>query len=168
MKNKTTFEQVKEFHNKFGHAVEEFTSSPDADTINLRLSLILEEVTELIEAFGNSDSKNIAHALSMINAGHDIIKNLDEEDYETDIVEVADALGDIKYVVDGAALVCGIPLDKVSAEIHRSNMSKLGADGKVVYDNRGKVQKGPNYFKPNIISQLNIRAVSSDKIGELV
>ena len=165
---KSTFEQVREFHNKFGHAVEEFTTSPDADTINLRLSLIIEEVEELIEAFGSTGSENIAHALSMINAGHEIIKNCDEEDYETDIVEVADALGDIKYVVDGAALVCGIPLDKVSTEIHRSNMSKLGADGKVIYDARGKVQKGPDYFKPDIMAQLNFRIITNNKRIELV
>lgn len=67
-----------------------------------------------------------------------------------DPVEAADALGDIKYLADGGNVVYGFPGDLVTAEIHRSNMSKLGPDGKPIYRADGKVLKGPNYFKPNI------------------
>ncbi len=67
-----------------------------------------------------------------------------------DMTEIADALGDIIYIACGTAVAYGIPLDKVFSEIHRSNMSKLGEDGKPIYREDGKVLKGPNYTPPNI------------------
>lgn len=94
---------------------------------NLRWELISEEANELYEA----------------------IQNVDE-------VEVADALGDLIYVIYGTAISFGIDLDAVVAEIHRSNMSKLGEDGKPIYREDGKVLKGPNYFKPDILGVLNV------------
>ena len=71
-----------------------------------------------------------------------------------DIVEIADALGDMAYIIAGTALEYGIPLDRVLDEIHRANMSKLGADGKPVKREDGKVIKGPNYTPPNIRAAL--------------
>ena len=69
---------------------------------------------------------------------------------DNDIIEVADALTDLLYVVYGAGHSWGIDLDKCFAEVQRSNMSKLGEDGKPIYNEKGKVMKGPNYFKPNL------------------
>ena len=70
--------------------------------------------------------------------------------YEKDIKEVADALTDILYVTYGAGHSFGIDLDKCFQEVQNSNMSKLGVDGKPIYNENGKVMKGPNYFKPNL------------------
>ena len=78
------------------------------------------------------------------------------DDSRVDLIETADALGDLKYVVEGAALVFGIPLEPVFMEIHRSNMSKLGTDGKPIYREDGKVLKGPNYTPPNVAAVLAI------------
>ena len=92
------------------------------DKINkLRLDLIKEELEELTEAMNK--------------------KNL---------LEVADALTDILYVTYGAGHAFGINLDKCFEEVQNSNMSKLGSDGRPIYNNKGKVMKGPNYFKPDL------------------
>ena len=94
---------------------------PNADIISLRYELIKEELDELKDAI---DKKNIK--------------------------EVADALTDILYVTYGAGHAFGIDLDKCFEEVQNSNMSKLGLDGKPIYNDKGKVMKGPNYFKPNL------------------
>lgn len=91
----------------------------------LRVALLLEEVAEYLEA----------------EAGHDL-------------VAIADALGDIGVICDGTALEYGIPLDQVREEIHRANMSKLGADGSPVYREDGKIQKGADYTPPDIAGLL--------------
>ena len=92
------------------------------DKINkLRLDLIKEELTELTEAINNND-----------------------------LLEVADALTDILYVTYGAGHAFGINLDKCFAEVQNSNMSKLDENGKPIYNEHGKVMKGPNYFKPDL------------------
>lgn len=149
MKN-STYDQVVEFHKKFGHAAPEDISIPDEATIKLRLNLILEEYIELIQAFGKEDSMRIDTIVALLEEADGFISNITEEDINIDMVEVADALGDIKYVTDGCAAVCGLPFDKISTEIHRSNMSKLGPDGQVLYREDGKIMKGPDYTKPNI------------------
>src|SRR5687768_11386360 len=118
---KTNFEMVREFHEAFGVANPDKPGFPGNDVRNLRLDLIDEEVGELYEA-----------------------------ESEIDLVGVADALTDIAYVVYGMALQYGIDLDACFKEVHASNMSKLGADGKPIYREDGKVLKGPNYFKPNL------------------
>lgn len=114
-------QQVKAFHRTYGLPISESPNIIPADRFNLRLSLIEEELAEFVYAAINND-----------------------------IVEVADALGDLLYVVIGAALEYGIPLDEVVDEIHASNMSKLGVDGKPIYRSDGKVLKGINYKEPDI------------------
>ena len=96
-------------------------SFPDEKITTLRYDLIKEELEELKEAVANRDIK-----------------------------EVADALTDILYVTYGAGHAFGINLDKCFTEVQNSNMSKLGLDGKPIYNDKGKVMKGPNYFKPNL------------------
>ena len=117
----TNFESVKKFMQTFGQEVRNKASFPNEKIIDLRLNLIEEELSELREA---------------------IVKK--------DIKEVADALTDILYVTYGAGHAFGINLDKCFKEVQNSNMSKLGLDGKPIYNEKGKVMKGPNYFKPNL------------------
>ena len=117
----TNFEKVGKFMKTFGQEVKT-TSGLSSEKINLlRIKLIIEELEEFKKAI--------------------------EED---DIVEVADALTDILYVTYGAGHAFGIDLDKCFDEVQKSNMSKLGKDGKPIYNEEGKVMKGPNYFKPNL------------------
>ena len=117
----SNFESVKKFMETFGQEIREKASFPDDKITSLRYELIKEELNELREAI---DSK--------------------------DIKEVADALTDILYVTYGAGHAFGINLDKCFEEVQNSNMSKLGSDGKPIYNDKGKVMKGPNYFKPDL------------------
>ena len=117
----TNFEKVGIFMKTFGQDVKT-TSELAEDKINkLRVSLIEEELDELKAAIKDNDIK-----------------------------EVADALTDILYVTYGAGHAFGINLDKCFEEVQNSNMSKLGSDGKPIYNDSGKVMKGPNYFKPDL------------------
>ena len=117
----TNFEKVKIFMKTFGQEVKEKPSF-STDKINqLRLDLIKEELDELIEAMHNKD-----------------------------LLEVADALTDILYVTYGAGHAFGINLDKCFNEVQNSNMSKLDETGKPIYNDAGKVMKGPKYFKPDL------------------
>lgn len=151
-----TIKIVKEFHEKFGHPVAPRMITPDAKTRLLRFRLLVEEVLEFGRAIGvaglcepsQEDFERLVKAslnTYEINPSH-----------ETDLTEAADALGDIDYVAQGANLVFGFPAEAVVAEIHRANMSKLGADGKPVYDEHGKIQKGPNYVKPDVAAVLHL------------
>ena len=117
----SNFQKVKTFMETFGQEVKTSPEFPDNDTVALRYDLIKEELEELYEGMGKKD-----------------------------IVEVADALTDILYVVYGAGHAFGIDLDACFDEVQRSNMSKLGADGKPIYREDGKVMKGPNYFAPDL------------------
>ena len=117
----TNFKSVKKFMEKFGQEIKEKASFPDDKITSLRYELIKEELGELKEAIDKKDLK-----------------------------EVADALTDILYVTYGAGHSFGIDLDKCFEEVQNSNMSKLGSDGKPIYNDKGKVMKGPNYFKPNL------------------
>ena len=105
----------------FGQEVKEKAEFPSNKIISLRYDLIREELDELRDAIDKKDIK-----------------------------EVADALTDILYVTYGAGHAFGINLDKCFAEVQSSNMSKLGMDGKPIYNEKGKVMKGPNYFKPDL------------------
>ena len=117
----TNFEKVGVFMKTFGQNVKQ-SSSFSSEKINaLRVSLIKEELDELIEAMNKKD-----------------------------LVEVADALTDILYVTYGAGHAFGINLDECFQEVQNSNMSKLDSDGKPIYNDKGKVMKGPNYFKPDL------------------
>tara|TARA_X000001036_G_scaffold424790_1_gene450232 strand:+ start:814 stop:1185 length:372 start_codon:yes stop_codon:yes gene_type:complete len=117
----TNFKKVALFMNSFGQEVKTKASLSSEKINNLRINLIKEELEELSIAI---KQKNI--------------------------IEVADALTDILYVTYGAGHAFGIDLDKCFDEVQRSNMSKLNADGKPIYNENGKVMKGPNYFKPNL------------------
>ena len=117
----SNFEDVKTFMETFGQIVRTKPQFPDEKTIQLRLNLIKEELSELEEAIKNKNLK-----------------------------EIADALTDILYVTYGAGYAYGINLDKCFKEVQRANMSKLGIDGKPIYNEKGKVMKGPNYTEPNL------------------
>ena len=121
----TNFESVKKFMETFGQEIKGNAKFPEKKITSLRYDLIKEELEELKEAIDNNDIK-----------------------------EVADALTDILYVTYGAGHAFGIDLDKCFEEVQNSNMSKLGLDGKPIYNDKGKVMKGPNYFKPNLEKYL--------------
>jgi len=117
----SNFQSVKKFMQTFGQEVKDKTEFPNKMIIKLRYELIKEELDELSLALKDKDMK-----------------------------EVADALTDILYVTYGAGHAFGIDLDECFNEVQKSNMSKLGADGKPIYNESGKVMKGPNYFKPDL------------------
>ena len=117
----SNFKDVKIFMEKFGQMVRTKPQFPDDKTMQLRLDLIKEELNELEEAMKTKNLK-----------------------------EVADALTDILYVTYGAGYAYGIDLDQCFKEVQRANMSKLGEDGKPIYNDQGKVMKGPNYIKPDL------------------
>ena len=122
----SNFEMVKEFMKKFKQEVKLKPKIPEKKIVKLRIDLIKEELSELEEA----------------------IK-------ENNLEEIADALTDILYVTYGAGHAFGIDLDKCFEEVQNSNMSKLDKNGKPIYDNNGKVMKGPFYFNPNFKKILN-------------
>ena len=117
----SNFNKVKAFMNTYGQDVKEKAEFPENKIVQLRIDLIEEELNELKEAIKNND-----------------------------LVEVADALTDILYVTYGAGHSFGVDLDKCFDEVQRSNMSKLGEDGNPIYNESGKVMKGPNYSAPDL------------------
>jgi len=117
----SNFDEVKVFMETYGQEVKLIPNFPENKILKLRIDLIQEELDELKEAIENKD-----------------------------IVEVADALTDILYVTYGAGHSFGINLDDCFSEVQRSNMSKLDENGKPVFNDSGKVLKGPNYFKPDL------------------
>ena len=122
----SNFERVRKFMETFGQEVKQKAEFPNDKITTLRYDLIKEELEELRIAMERKDIK-----------------------------EVADALTDILYVTYGAGHAFGIDLDKCFTEVQNSNMSKLGEDGKPIYNEAGKVMKGPNYFKPDLSKYLN-------------
>jgi predicted HAD superfamily Cof-like phosphohydrolase len=158
MSELSTFRQVKDFHQRFGHPVVNIAQSTDLDTVKLRLKLILEEFIELTEASTKPGRPVVNFIMETLGEADSLIDELKKGDLQQDVVSIADALGDIKYVVDGAALCWGIDLDRVSTEIHNSNMSKLGSDGNPIYREDGKILKGPHYYPPNILGVLEQQA----------
>tara|TARA_R110000868_G_scaffold84822_5_gene238921 strand:- start:5677 stop:6156 length:480 start_codon:yes stop_codon:yes gene_type:complete len=153
----TGFQHVKEFHQTFGHPLHTSPTIPDAKTIKLRLALILEEFTELSEACLDENTAASSTYLSHLNQAAEEIKALSEDDMNVDVVEVADALTDINYVTYGAGHCFGTDLDACMEEVQRSNMSKLGEDGKPIYNEHGKVMKGPTYSKPDLYKVLGVK-----------
>ena len=117
----TNFEKVGKFMETFGQEVKSKSSLSSEKINSLRVSLIEEELEELKQAIR-----------------------------EKNLLEVADALTDLLYVTYGAGHAFGINLDKCFDEVQQSNMSKLGDDGKPIYNEHGKVMKGPKYFQPNL------------------
>ena len=117
--------QVKQFNRTYGKQMSPVPRLPTETEATLMNSLIYEELMELNEAMDNND-----------------------------IVEIADAIGDIIYVTAQQAAILGLPVDALLREIQRSNLSKLGADGKPLYREDGKVLKGPDFSEPNITKVL--------------
>ena len=117
----SNFTDVKAFMETFGQMIRTKPQFPDEKTMQLRYDLIKEELKELELAMKTKNLK-----------------------------EIADALTDILYVTYGAGYAYGIDLDKCFKEVQRANMSKLGEDGKPIYNEKGKVMKGPNYIEPNL------------------
>ena len=117
----SNFEDVKIFMETFGQMVRTKPKFPNEKTMQLRYELIKEELNELEEAMKTKNLK-----------------------------EIADALTDILYITYGAGYAYGINLDKCFKEVQRANMSKLGKNGKPIYNEKGKVMKGPNYLEPNL------------------
>jgi len=117
----TNFQKVKTFMQTFGQEVKSKPSFSSEKINNLRYNLIKEELEELKQAIDNKD-----------------------------LLEVADALTDLLYVTYGAGHSFGVNLDDCFNEVQNSNMSKLGSDGKPIYNEDGKVMKGPNYYKPDL------------------
>ena len=117
----SNFLKVKKFMETYGQEVKSKAKFPNKNIVKLRLYLIQEELEEL----------------------QDAIK-------QKDLLDVADALTDILYVTYGAGHAFGVNLDQCFEEVQKSNMSKLGNDGKPIYNKNGKVLKGPNYFKPDL------------------
>ena len=122
----TNFNKVKTFMETFGQEVKTKPSFSTDKINSLRYDLIKEELEELKEAMENND-----------------------------LLEVADALTDILYVTYGAGHAFGVDLDKCFNEVQTSNMSKLDEDGKPIYNDLGKVMKGPKYFKPDLTKFVN-------------
>ncbi|RYD61963.1 MAG: hypothetical protein EOP83_15795 [Verrucomicrobiaceae bacterium] len=121
--SKTAFEKLWEFHTAFGQVRTTTPGLPSADVRKLRRNLLREEWNEYMDGEENHD-----------------------------LVEIADALIDIIYIALGTGVSYGLPMDELFEEVHRSNMSKLGEDGKPVYREDGKVMKGPNYSRPDLAS----------------
>ena len=124
----TNFEMVGEFMNGFGQETKTKPEWPDEELVNLRVSLIEEEVNELVDSIY----------------------------VEPDIANVAKELTDILYVVYGAGHAFGIDLDKCFVEVHKSNMTKFGPDGKVLRNEHGKIMKNKNYVPPDMKKLLDV------------
>ncbi len=122
----SNFQSVKKFMETFGQEVKNKAEFPKEKIVKLRLNLIQEELEEFREAVKKKDIK-----------------------------EVADALTDILYVTYGAGHAFGIDLDSCFQEVQNSNMSKLGNDGKPIFNDQGKVMKGPKYFKPDLSKYIS-------------
>tara|TARA_B100000446_G_scaffold56823_1_gene52950 strand:+ start:4226 stop:4699 length:474 start_codon:yes stop_codon:yes gene_type:complete len=144
----SNFDRVGEFHQAFSLPVESRPVVPDDRTIRLRLALLLEEFHELADATCQQPNAAQRAFLDTLSRAREQLELLTE--FNVDLVEVADALTDINYVTYGAGHTFGIDLNATCEEVHRSNMSKLGADGKPVKDDRGKVLKGPDYSPPDL------------------
>ncbi len=146
----TVQQQVREFHEVYGQPIVETPSVPSPDRVRLRLKLIAEEFFELLAAC------EIWPGCRGVYASDEVTKAIDNDLGTVDLVEVADALADLAYVIEGANLEFGIDSAAVLAEVHSSNLSKLGPDGKPVYNDSGKVVKGPKYKAPDIAKVLGL------------
>lgn len=139
---------VAEFHDVYGmpNKVDDGARADlDFERLNMRMALIKEEVTELVDAvYGSEASAKLEQVLAAL-----------PDDLNRDVVETADALADLIYVIYGMAFEVGIDLDRVLAEVHSSNLSKLMPDGSVKRREDGKILKGPNFREPRIAQILD-------------
>lgn len=161
---KSYLEQVREWYQLFEQGIPDSGSRPSltndliAPRLNLKMDLIFEEFQELVTAvYGEAAGEELLSVWPKV-------KELDSQ--ERDVVEAADALADLSYVIAGMALEANIPLDEVFEHVHQSNISKLGEDGKALLSDGvtpapdgeikplGKILKGPNYWEPDIAAIL--------------
>ncbi|QRV01415.1 nucleoside triphosphate pyrophosphohydrolase family protein [Arcanobacterium phocisimile] len=141
-------ELVRQFHSVYRLPVCDDKPNSDRERVHMRLGLVAEEFAELVGAVYGAKSRSIIEEAWEESRTHD--------DHTRDTIEVADALGDLVYVIYGMALELGIPLTDVLEEIHASNLSKLDANGEPIYREDGKVLKGPNFFQPDIARVLGL------------
>lgn len=142
---------VEQFHSTYSmpnRLITGDTPTVDIDRIDMRMGLIAEEFAELMGAIYGTEAREHTEA------AFDAAKNTDQ--HKRDVVESADALADLIYVIYGMAIECGIDLDKVLAEVQASNLSKLMPDGSVKLREDGKVLKGPDFFEPNVARALGM------------
>lgn len=135
----STFQRTAEFHEAFGHPVRVKPQViPTKAEAILAFDLIAEELRELGEAlFGESSTVSICH-------------NFDAMAYRPNLTAVADAVGDLDVVVNGAGIRHGLDMERLSKAVSQSNMSKLGADGRPMYHPNGKIAKGPGFVEPDL------------------
>lgn len=139
--------QVVEFHETYGQPIGAKPHVPNADMVALRLKLVIEECCELLEAHG-------------IHAGdieQEIVCRIEDhrkDGFKVDLVEAADAMADIDYVVEGMRVTYGIDGTPIAEEVHASNLKKLGPDGKPIYNDDGKVVKSSTWQPPDIAGCL--------------
>jgi predicted HAD superfamily Cof-like phosphohydrolase len=151
---------VREFHEVFDHPVSYDPSVvPSIENRVLRIRMIAEELLETARALGVA-----LQCQSGGNEADDFVRVMAVDGLEYDPVEAADGFGDIRYLVDGGNLICGFPGELVLAEIHASNMSKAGADGKPIRREDGKILKGPNYRKPDIAKVLGLSVLAHQPV----
>ena len=137
-------ELVQEFHRTYSMPIRSFDDPTlSYERLGMRMSLIAEEFAELIGAVYGKHARAIIEAATA-------------DDGERDVIEAADALADLIYVIYGMAIESGMDLDSVLAEVQASNLSKLMPDGSVKLREDGKVLKGPNFFAPNIARGLGL------------
>lgn len=144
-------EQVSDFHRANGVPILDTPQVPADERVRLRLRLIAEEFCELLAASladGEGQNSLVDHI------GWTLREHINSAAPRVDLVEVADALADLDYVIEGTRLEFGIDGAPIAAEIHRSNMSKLGPDGKPVLRPDGKITKGPSYSPPDVAREL--------------
>lgn len=158
---------VRQFHVTYGHPVSQELTKNTAFYRRLRVQLVLNELAELAQALGvpiELEVKPVADNGDPLDK--DVMNGMRKREWvapvelcysdaNVDIVETADALADLDYVIQGANLTFGIPAGLVMYEVHASNMSKLGPDGKPILDANGKVVKGPNFREPDIKAVLD-------------
>ena len=144
-------ELVLQFHHTYSVPIRPFSDPTlDYERMNLRMSLIAEEFAELMGAVYGPRARAIIEAAT--------VEAVAADEGERDVIEAADALADLVYVVYGMAIESGMNLDSVLAEVQASNLSKLMPDGSVKLREDGKVLKGPNFFQPNIARGLGLES----------
>ena len=147
----SAMELVLQFHHTYSVPIRPFSDPTlDYERMNMRMSLIAEEFAELMGAVYGPRARAIIEAATAEAVAAD--------EGERDVIEAADALADLVYVVYGMAIESGMNLDSVLAEVQASNLSKLMPDGSVKLREDGKVLKGPNFFQPNIARGLGLES----------
>lgn len=164
--NKPLFEQVGDFHAAFGHPVRTVPQMLEPKEAELRVRLIAEELAEYAVSMGVQLDLRVmpVHQEKEIKDAKEYlyVEAWPRSIYATSTVLAADALGDLAYVVAGANHCHGFAADIITNEIHHSNMSKLGVDGKPLKREDGKILKGPGYFEPDIESILRVHGLRDE------